>query len=204
MISFTTLSSPGIPSLVSPANGASGLTGPVQLVWSATTNTSSYQVQVSDLITFANIYHEKSSILNPNYSLPSFTSGNPVGFYWRVRSFGSGINSDWSVVRFFTRAKLTSDPGEDNHLPKTLSILPNYPNPFNPTTQIPYQIPTAGEVSLQLYAMDGRWLQTLKSGYLSAGIYTYTLDASKLSSGRYFVVLQQGNERRSIQISLVK
>jgi hypothetical protein len=202
--SFLVVVAPSTPTLVSPANGATGLSSGVQLVWTPTTNTSSYHLQVSEGVAFTNLFLENDKITAPPFTLPNFISGNPIGFFWRVRSVGSGGNSEWSDVRYFTRAKLTSDHDEDPTLPKTLQLLPNYPNPFNPTTQIQYQIPTAGEVSLQLYATDGRWLQTLKQGYHTVGVYTYTLDASSLSSGRYFVVLQQGSERKSIQISLVK
>jgi surface protein len=202
---FTTTSIP-IPMLTSPLSGLINIQdNPVQLVWNPITNSSGYHLQVSGFETFTNLYLENNSLNNSLFTLPNFISGNPVKYYWRVRSkIDSGEFGDWSEIWSFARAKLTSDDDEDATLPKTLQLLPNYPNPFNPTTQIQYQIPTAGQVSLQLYATDGRWLQTLKQGYHSAGVYTYTLEASSLSSGRYFVVLQQGSERKSIQISLVK
>jgi len=198
---FTTLSIPK-PLLTAPSNGTQGVTGGNELKWSTTNNTNNYLIQLSPVNNFSSIYLNLTT-QESNFYLPGFQTGDPITFYWRVRSNTIYGVSDWSDVWSFSRAKLTSNDQTDG-LPIQFALHQNYPNPFNPTTQIPYQIPTAGEVSLQLYAMDGRWIQTLKSGYLSAGFYTYTLDASKLSSGRYFVVLQQGNERRSIQISLVK
>ena len=56
-------------------------------------------------------------------------------------------------------------------IPKETSLLPNYPNPFNPETWIPYQLAEPAEVVLHIYAVDGRLIRTLTLGHQLAGMY---------------------------------
>ena len=55
--------------------------------------------------------------------------------------------------------------------PKKTGLLPNYPNPFNPETWIPYQLAEAADVMLTIHATDGRLIRTLSFGHQSAGMY---------------------------------
>ena len=56
-------------------------------------------------------------------------------------------------------------------IPKETVLLPNYPNPFNPETWIPYQLAKSAEVSLRIYAVDGRLIRTLALEHQLVGIY---------------------------------
>ena len=56
-------------------------------------------------------------------------------------------------------------------LPKKTVLLPNYPNPFNPETWIPYQLSTPAEVTLTIYDVNGRVVRTLALGHQPAGMY---------------------------------
>jgi len=75
--------------------------------------------------------------------------------------------------------------------------LSSYPNPFNPTTTITYQLPEAGYVMLKVFDVMGREVALLQDGVKEAGFYTTTFDASRLTSGIYFsrmtVQPQEGN-----------
>ena len=74
--------------------------------------------------------------------------------------------------------------------PSTFSLNPAYPNPFNPSTTISYSVETNGRLSLQIYDIAGRLVETLVNGITEPGIYTVKWDASGYSSGVYFVQLQ--------------
>ena len=56
-------------------------------------------------------------------------------------------------------------------LPKETVLLPNYPNPFNPETWIPYQLAKPAEVTLCIYSVDGVLVRTLALGHQPAGMY---------------------------------
>ena len=55
--------------------------------------------------------------------------------------------------------------------PKKTALLPNYPNPFNPETWIPYQLAESAKVTLTIYAADGRLIRTVALGSRAAGTY---------------------------------
>ena len=56
-------------------------------------------------------------------------------------------------------------------IPKETSLLPNYPNPFNPETWIPYQLAEPAVVTLHIYAVDGKLIRRLALGHQPAGMY---------------------------------
>ena len=87
--------------------------------------------------------------------------------------------------------------------PKKTALLPNYPNPFNPETWIPYQLAEAANVTLRIYSADGKIVRTLALGHQPAGIYQHRSDAAywdgknelgeTVASGVYFYTLTAGN-----------
>ena len=83
---------------------------------------------------------------------------------------------------------------ETDRIPSTYLLHQNYPNPFNPSTIISYSISKSDFVTLTIYDILGREIQTLVSEFQIANIYSVNFDASKLSSGIYFYRLQVGHE----------
>ncbi len=84
-------------------------------------------------------------------------------------------------------------------MPKKTVLLPNYPNPFNPETWIPYQLANAAEVTLRIYSATGHLVRVLKLGHQPAGIYQHQSRAAywdgknergePVASGVYFYTL---------------
>ena len=74
-------------------------------------------------------------------------------------------------------------------MPDKTEILGNYPNPFNPTTQIDFALDPeyAGLINVAVYDIQGRKVTTLHNDITSAGVHSYTFDANNLASGQYFV-----------------
>lgn len=87
--------------------------------------------------------------------------------------------------------------------------LQAYPNPFNPTTTVQLALPSASAVTVQVYDVTGRLVSELFSGEKQAGVHEFGFNASKLSSGTYFVRLQYQSANGSPQfvskaITLIK
>ena len=80
----------------------------------------------------------------------------------------------------------------DRSAPRAVTLAQNYPNPFRGSTRIVYSIPVAQQVSLRLYDLQGREVQTLVNQPQNAGHYRVDLSVKGLSSGVYFCRLQVG------------
>lgn len=74
---------------------------------------------------------------------------------------------------------------KETELPNEYSLFDNFPNPFNPTTVIKYQIPKEGNVVLKVYDVLGAEVTTLVNEEKSVGRYEVNFDASSLASGVY-------------------
>jgi len=85
-----------------------------------------------------------------------------------------------------------NDDQNGNEIIKEYALNSNYPNPFNPTTQISYQIPKNSFVNLVIYNALGQEVTKLVSQPQSSGKYTVEFNASNLPSGLYVYQLQAG------------
>jgi hypothetical protein len=90
-----------------------------------------------------------------------------------------------------------------------LTLSPNYPNPFNPSTRIDYYIPEPSDVRLVIYDVNGRRIRTLVSTGKSAGGHAVEWDGrddlgSAVASGVYLCRLEMGKARRTIKMVLLK
>jgi len=94
---------------------------------------------------------------------------------------------------------------EDNELlPAKYSLLQNFPNPFNPTTTIRYQLPKDGLVILKIYDILGREVATLVNEEKVAGKYEVNFNASSLVSEVYIYKIQAGEFVNSKKMLLLK
>ena len=83
-------------------------------------------------------------------------------------------------------------------------ILSAFPNPFNPTTKLRFDLPRAARVSLQVFDMQGRKVATLIDGFRPSGRHTITFDGSTLPSGLYFARIQSAANTQTQKLILLK
>jgi hypothetical protein len=102
-------------------------------------------------------------------------------------------------------------PGTGGQLPEGFSLLPNYPNPFNPETVIAYRVDLSdpAPVSLKVYNLLGQDVRTLVASVQGAGDYLAVWDGRDqsgraLASGIYFVRLQVGDAGQTRKVVLTK
>jgi len=111
---------------------------------------------------------------------------------WRT-----GTNTEWGFVE-------VDRPETELPLPTVASLAQNYPNPFNATTEVGYNLAEAGDVSLNVYDITGRLVETLVEGYQEVGEHEVTWDASQVSSGIYFYKLTTGDFTETKRMTLLK
>ena len=118
-------------------------------------------------------------------------------------TFGNGkIDAHAAVSRALTLTSIDEDPHPERSEGSVL--LANYPNPFNPTTEIRWTMDVGRQTKLAVYDILGREVALLANGPYSAGTHSVTFDASGLSSGMYIVVLESAGMRDVRKVSLVK
>lgn len=82
--------------------------------------------------------------------------------------------------------------------------LSNYPNPFNPSTEISFTLPQASHVLLEVYNVSGQLVDVLADGQHGAGEHIITWDGSGRASGIYFYRLQTDNALQTKKMLLLK
>jgi len=114
---------------------------------------------------------------------------------------GTEANGVWkrSLSEILTKVK-TNMP----ELPNKYSLQQNFPNPFNPTTNISFDIPSQSFVFLKIFDIIGREVSTLVSEELPAGHYSRQWSAINFPSGVYFYRLQAGNYVEVKKLILLK
>jgi hypothetical protein len=95
--------------------------------------------------------------------------------------------------------------GEENYInPSSYKLHDVYPNPFNPSTQVSFTIPTDGYVGLYAYDLKGNQVDTIYEGYQQNGNHSYSWDASSLSSGMYYIKMVTNSSTMSVKAMLLK
>ena len=150
-------------------------------------------------------------------------AGAPTGFSTRPDVLSSG-KAYVNVTRAFTDARhlAVSDVlsaflallTEMGAIPETTALLPNYPNPFNPETWIPYHLATDAEVTLTIYDVRGSVVRTLTLGHQPAGVYESRGRAAywdgknqigePVASGVYFYTLTAGEFTATRKLLIAK
>ena len=82
--------------------------------------------------------------------------------------------------------------GSDDQNLKSYFLANNYPNPFNPTTIINFELPFTNHVNLSIYNSLGQWVVSLVNMEQRAGIHQVEWDASGYASGVYYYKIQSG------------
>jgi hypothetical protein len=98
----------------------------------------------------------------------------------------------------------TTDVEDETSIPTDWSLSQNFPNPFNPSTTINYQIPSSGQVNLQVFDVLGREIETLVNGVKQAGSYSITFNAQNLPSGVYVYRIRGNDFIQSKKMLLIK
>ncbi len=119
-----------------------------------------------------------------------------------TESYGAGLSDCWLLKISGDLVGVTED--DCGELPSDIGMIQNYPNPFNAKTIIRYNLPSDSDVTIEIYDILGRKIETLVSGYRPAGSHTLTWDAEDLPSGIYFYRIEAGGYSKTRRCLLLK
>jgi hypothetical protein len=149
--------------------------------------------------TFEFSYDARSSEKIQKYEVLNLQTGN-----FAAQPLTAGRN-EYSVVRF--QPDFAEEQAEDT--PLQIELFNNYPNPFNPTTTISFNLPTAQEINLEIYNIKGQKVKTIYSGTAEPGRHSMVwsgVDSSNkaVGSGVYFYQLQTAEKTYHRKMLLMK
>ena len=124
--------------------------------------------------------------------------------YTKDRNVSHGSDCAWLDYIVFPPALQTAIGDGESALPQEYKLCGNYPNPFNPSTNIVFALPKADHVELQVFDLLGRKVAILIDRDMPAGEHSVTFDGSDLASGIYLYKLQAGTYKSTQKMVLLK
>ncbi len=147
------------------------------------------------------------------------TSSTFFGDYTNVSAYDGKVRPIWTrldnnnlsmytaIVDFITNVKMI-----DHNIPVSLKLYDNFPNPFNPSTKIKFDVTqnVPSNITLTVYDSNGKQIEKLVDGSLSAGTYEVewpdvkSMQSNNLATGTYYYKLEAGNFSETKMMLLVK
>ena len=182
-----------------------GVDGTYQLSWPVMDNIpSDWEITLTDLETGAvvDMQEEDSYSFEVQSNLGRLRT-NPLQL---VTIDANAVYHNTVPPRFSVTMSGFALGSEDNQLPAAFSLHPAYPNPFNPSTTISFDIPDATDrnTSLYIYDITGKLVETLINISLPAGSHTITWNPQNLASGLYIVQLKFENQTFNQKLTFLK
>lgn len=125
-------------------------------------------------------------------------------YSYKVCAYNEVGISDYSNTVSAVTKESTGIISNNLEFPDKFFVGNNYPNPFNPVTNIKFGIPQKSFVKITIYNSMGREIETLQNGFLSAGNYTISWNAERLSSGVYFYGIKADGFNELKKMILIK
>ena len=113
-------------------------------------------------------------------------------------------NSHFTIESVVAAANSESYMETSVSYPSAFSVAPAYPNPFNPVTNINLSLNTDADVSVKIYNMMGQLIDIIADGQMSNGSYSFSWDATDVSSGLYFIKTTVGSDVKQQKVMLLK
>ncbi len=158
-----------------------------------------YMVLPNQLTNTPGIEEKHPSILRNSYS------DSIVVFCLRDMKAGANvIIPAWGKAPVYGILRRHNIISNEPKTSKILSSSKNYPNPFNPSTKIYYDIERPEFVTLNIYDVNGKLINTLVNNSQPEGSYEVEFNGSGLSSGVYYYTLNRGNYNETRKMILMK
>jgi hypothetical protein len=134
----------------------------------------------------------------------SFTT-EPKGSFSATYEDAVGIYPLIGDARFSVQVSYgVLDNAQVKVIPKDYALSPVYPNPFNPSATVRFDVPEVSRVELQVYDVTGKLVETLLNERMTAGEHQYTWQPQELATGTYFLRLITANQTFTQKVTYVK
>ena len=133
------------------------------------------------------------------YAIQTSSYGYQKGSPWPCYGHDNGHTFNAGTV--YTSVE---ENQKQENTPDKLSLVRNYPNPFNSSTTISFNINKPGKVEISVYNLQGQKIITLNDSYLQTGTHSIVWDAEGCSSGLYFLQMKFGSKYSTLRAMLVK
>ena len=111
---------------------------------------------------------------------------------------------EWSFTWIGDRSTVLGNDNEAPIAPEVFALYPNYPNPFNPVTNINFSLPENQKVNLGIYSVTGRLVESLLNEDRVSGFHSVQWNAGRHASGVYFYRLDAGANSKTQKMILLK
>ncbi len=150
-------------------------------------------------ILWSELYGDSLYVENPKFIFPTADGGYYVVGTTLLRT---GNWPDFFVLR--TEADVIVRADGRQRSATTFTLHPAYPNPFNSSTVISFEIPQTAFVSLRVFDVTGRLVATPLAEVMQGGTHAVSFDAHSLASGVYFCRMEAGEYRKTQKMVLIK
>ena len=152
-------------------------------------------------------------VIEYNSSFP-YSSG--ASMYLKNITYDNAVDTSWAMSDMEYGSGDLGTPGRawddtlstasnfDFGIPQTFVLYPSFPNPFNPITTIKFSVETFHAMSLRIFDITGRVVETLINGEIPVGNHEITWNASRQPSGVYIVQLSNGKSVQTQKLILLK
>ncbi len=185
----STLPLPGQPALISPEDGSIVNADTLLCIWTACAPAvTNYRLErATDSLFMTNLLVDTT--LTSTSTVTRGLAGNTT-YWWSVSAKNGAGWGEYSTSRSFQVIMTGVDKADK--VPADFELLQNYPNPFNPATKITYSVPQLAYVTMKVFDMLGREIETLIKQEKQAGTYELTWNAENLPGGVYFYQMKAG------------
>jgi len=201
---FRTSWFPSSPLLISPPFNANNISLTPELVWeNLGQSIIQYHLQVSTNYVYTNILLDSAGITEVSISVPSGLLTYNTQYFWRVRALNSYGWGSYSLNGLF-RTIVSNIKIISSEIPTEFKLFSNYPNPFNSSTSVKFQVPSLKFIKLVVFDLLGREVKTLVNEVLRPGTYNVSFDAGDLPSGIYFYQMRSNDFSETKKLILLK
>ena len=179
-------------------------------IWQAQILTNGTGIGIFEREVWEGLYILPSSItVQPgggSFDFSFYPESLPDDAEYQYRIHFRNLTDGWdtNVPVAITVRPVSALEGQDDLLPSQFALHEPWPNPFNPTVQLAFDLPRSGRASLRIVNLLGQTVTVLQEGQMQAGRHTVTWNGASAASGMYLAVLEMGAERSFRKMMLLK